>query len=619
VGCSISIGQKGGKAVIMRPDQTANPVSDTQVCVRGRFGYDAVKRATRLGTPLIKRNGGQDTAAWDEAMDFTVARLAQVREAHGPDAIGFLGSPLATNEENYLLGKIARAIVGTNNIDSSTGAVMRAAAETLREAFGSEVLPADGTRIAQSKTILVVADDLDSSHNVFGLRVKDANVRGKAQVVVVSALWGELNDFASVWVQPKPGDEAAVVAAVANAVEGGDASDGRELLDADGQKAFDEAVKILAAAKDEAGQPFSAIVGLPHFGPTDAAAIVGATANIAMSVTGNGAGDTLFIAPQEANGWGARDMGIAPDYLPGNRAIGDASRDEMQRLWGAQVAASAGKTFEEMAAGGIKALVVLNDNPMMLAPDRARSERLLTGLEFMAVIDSVATDTAKRAHAVLPDTGHWAKEGTTTSADRRILRMAQTHEPRGEAQQGWRILSELGRRLSERLNAGEIRISYPNVGEITNEIAQVVPTHAGATWVELDSGMQAHINGAGPKSANRVAVNAPAVNRNGKLTLASSRSYYMSYEAAAIHSPEADKLHREDNVILHPDDAAALGVSVGDVVTLRNERGELRVPVEIRANVQPRMAFLPLYYDGGAVTALFPPDARVTEVDITRA
>ena len=94
--------RQAGKGVIVRPDTTANPVSRDQLCVRGRFGYDAIKNTQRLQTPLIRRNGGQDAATWDEALEFTVARLAQVREEHGPDAIGFLGSPLATNEENYL-------------------------------------------------------------------------------------------------------------------------------------------------------------------------------------------------------------------------------------------------------------------------------------------------------------------------------------------------------------------------------------------------------------------------------------------------------------------------------------------------------------------------------------
>ncbi len=261
VGCSIHLGTQRGRGVIVKPDTHANPVSRDQVCVRGRFHYDAIKPMVRLGRPLIKRNGGQDNSDWHEAMDFTTARLAEVREKHGPDAIGFLASPLATNEENYLLSKIARAIVGTNNIDSSAGPVSRAVAGALRSAFGSEVLPADGSRVAESKTLLIVADDIESSHNVYSLRAKDAVVRGKARLVNVSALWGEINDFAEAWVQPKPGDESAVVAALAAAVAGEDAAAGRGLLSTEMQAAFDKAVAVLQAARTEAGQPFTAIAG----------------------------------------------------------------------------------------------------------------------------------------------------------------------------------------------------------------------------------------------------------------------------------------------------------------------------------------------------------------------
>ncbi|MEX0682312.1 MAG: molybdopterin-dependent oxidoreductase [Dehalococcoidia bacterium] len=621
VGCSISLGTKKGRGVIVRPDATANPVSKDQLCVRGRFHYDAVKPTARLGTPLIKRNGGQDDSNWDEAMEFTVARLAQVREEHGADAIGFLGSPLTSNEENYLLGKIARAIVGTNNIDTSTSAVTRAAANALREAFGSEVLPADATRLAESKTVLVVADDLESSHNVHALRIKDAAVYGKARLVVVSALWGEVNDFAEVWVQPQPGNEAAVLAALAAAVEGGDGSAGRAMLSPEMQAAFDAAVTLLSAAKSEAGQPFSAVYGLSHFGASAAGAITGALANIAIALAGDDAAQALFILPQEANGWGVRDMGASPECFPGHRPASDESaRAEMRRLWGAEVAVGAGLTFDQMTNGAnVKALVVLNDNPLMLAPGRARVQKLLSSLDFLAVIDSLPTDTANLAHAVLPDAGYWAKEGTTTSADRRIMALNQAHELRGEARQGWAILSELGRRLVERLGSGEIRINYANVGEVIDEIAQVVPLHAGATYREMDSGMQQRINGLGPKTANRVAVQAPAASRNGGFTLSTSRSLYMSYEGAAVHSPEADKLHRDDSVLMNPADATTLGVAAGDSVVIRNGAGELRAPVNVTARVQPKMLYLPLYYDGGAVTALFDADSPIASVDVFRA
>jgi predicted molibdopterin-dependent oxidoreductase YjgC len=617
VGCSIHIGSKKGRAVIVRPDSHSNPVSADQVCVRGRFHYDAVKPGTRLGTPLVKRNGGQHTASWDEAMEFTVASLADIREKHGPDAIGFLASPLATNEENYLVSKIARAIVGTNNIDSSAGAVSRAAAGALRRAFGSEVLPADGTRIAQSKTLLVVADDLESSHNIYALRAKDAVVYHKARLVNVSALWSEVNDFAEVWVRPKPGEEAAVVAALAAAMETGeDFASGRNLLDPDGQEAFDRAVAVLHAARDDGGQPFSAICGLSSFGAASWGAIAGSLANIAVSLAGEDAANALFILPQEANVIGMRDTGCSPELLPGYR--GEDGRGDLERLWGAPVPTADGKTLQEMSANGVRALVVMNDNPAMLAPGSV-VEKWIERLDFVAVIDSLATETATGATVVLPDTGYWAKEGTTTSADRRVLRLNQTHEPRGEAEQGWRVLSELGRRLAERFNTGEIRINYGAAAEIMDEMAQVVPLYKNATYREIDSGAQQHFDGFGPTARNRVSVDVPTVSRNGKFALLSSRGLYTSYEAAAVRSPEADRLHREDSLKMHPDDAAALGLAEGDIATIRAGQAELRMPASLTEAVQPKMLWVASYYDGGGPAALFDADANVAFVDVRRA
>jgi predicted molibdopterin-dependent oxidoreductase YjgC len=612
VGCSIHLGTKNGKGVIVKPDTHANPVSRDQVCVRGRFHYDAIKPAQRLSVPMIKRNGGLDSSDWDEAMEFTAARLAQVREKHGPDAIGFLASPLATNEENYLLGKIARAVVGTNNIDSSAGPVARAAAASLVAAFGSEVLPTDGTRVAASKTLLVVADDLESSHNVYSLRAKDAVVRNQARLVVVSSLWGELNDFAEVFVQPKPGDEAAVVAALAEAVAGNDASAGRALVT--DTAAFDKAVEALKGAQAEEGAPFTAIAGLSNFGPAAAGAIVGSLANISISLAGADAAKALLVLPQEANVWGMRDVGGSPDLLPGHRAASDeAARAEVRRVWGAEITAKPGLTFEQMS--GVKALVVLNDNPLMLAPAAK-----LGGLEFIAVIDSVQTDTAKAAHALLQDAGQWAKEGTTVSADRRILRLNQATQPRGDAQQGWRILCELGKRLVERFGTGEIRINYGSAGEIMDEMAQLIPLFRDAGYKQLDSGQQQYIDGLGPKSANRVAVQAARYSNghDGAFTLTSSRGLYTSYEAAAVHAKDADRLHREDSLKMHPDDAVKLGVANGDIVTVKNALGSFAAPVQITAAVQPKMLHLPSYFDGGAPVALFEAGSPVASVEVTR-
>jgi predicted molibdopterin-dependent oxidoreductase YjgC len=293
----------------------------------------------------------------------------------------------------------------------------------------------------------------------------------------------------------------------------------------------------------------------------------------------------------------------------------------MERLWGALVPSAAGLTFDQMTANGkLKALIVMNDNPLMLAPRRSRVRKMLESVDFLAVIDSLPTDTANLAHVVLADVSPWAKEGTTTSADRRVLRLNPATAPPGEARQGWHILSDLGARLAQRLNPGEIRIRYQSAAEIMNEMAQVIPLYANATYREMDSGAQQNIDGLGPKKADRQSVPAVAAPESGRgFRLTASRSLYTSYEGAAIHSPDADKLHREERVALNPSDAPALGIAEGEDVVLRNDRGELRVEAHLTKAIAAGTAHVPLYLYSGAVSELFDSDSAIAAVDISRA
>jgi formate dehydrogenase alpha subunit len=620
VGCSINLGVRKGRGVIVRPDATANPVSHTQLCVRGRFHYDAVEPSRRLSQPLIRRNGGQEAAAWDEALELAAARLTEIRERHGPEAIGFLGSPLATNEENYLLQKIARAVIGTSNVDSSAGPVARAACRSLKQAFGSEVLPADMTRLAQSKTLLVIADDLESSHNVASLRCKDAVVNNGARLVVVSARRGELCDFASGgWLQPRPGEEAAVVAALAGALQGNSDNPG---LSPQVSEALPAAVDILTAAReDEAWRPLSVVQALPHLGPEAAGAVTAAAANMAVAALGDEAARSLFVLPQEANVWGMRDVGAVAEYLPGYRPAGDeSSAKALEQSWGAPVPAAAGLTFEEMLSDGrIKALLVLNDNPLFFAPTEIGLRDRLSSLEFLAVIDSLPTDTAQAAHVVLPDAGAYSKEGTVTSADRRVLRMHAATTPEGDAQPAWRILGELGARLAARLKVGELRLNYASPSEIMDEIAQVVPLYSRATYREMESGAQQPMNGLGPQKAELQAVLAVAAPGGDGFLLTTGRGLYASYDGAALHSPEADKLHREEFVGINPADAHELGIADGQGVTLKADARELTIRAHITDSVQRRTLYVPLYHDGGAVTALFEDAQAIASVRVSAA
>ncbi|HEY8173779.1 MAG TPA: 2Fe-2S iron-sulfur cluster-binding protein, partial [Dehalococcoidia bacterium] len=270
VGCTISIGTRSGRAVIVKPDRL-NPVSADQVCVRGRFHYDAVPDKQRLQRHFVRRGPAgtpQFPAHWEELIEYASSQLKTIIEQHGPTSVAVLGSPFNTNEENYLAQKLARDVIGTPHVDWSGGASDRAAAEAITAAFGTEALPADMINLARSDVVFVIADDLESSHNVAALRIKDAIVGNPAaprdgRLVVISAIGGEMADFAEpyggAWLQPRPRGEAALVAALAKRAAG-DAIVLPEIASGDAEAVL----AALELAKDPK-KTVSIVYGVPSF------------------------------------------------------------------------------------------------------------------------------------------------------------------------------------------------------------------------------------------------------------------------------------------------------------------------------------------------------------------
>ncbi len=432
VGCTIKLGTRSGKGVIVRPDAAGNPVSGTQICVRGRFGYDALKSRDRIQRPTVRQGLVQQPLPWDQAIDAVAGRLAQVRRDHGPSAIAFLGSPLATNEENYLLSKIARAAIGTNNVDSSIGPVAEAVGGVLRAAFGSEVLTADLLGLAQSDIVLTVGIDIEQSHPVAVASGEGRRSHNGARLISVSPVWGELDDFATVRVEPAPGGSAAALAALVARLLADTTIAGRtgglggtpELTAAESgaaATALDEAAALLTEAALNADLKLSIVYAPGHLDSAQAAEETRALANLAMLCREGAAPAALHVLGAEANVVGMRDVGLAPGLLPGyRRADSGPDRSALGEIWHADPPAEAGLSFDDALAaakdGRLKALVVLRDNPMMLAPDTAAVEAALQALDYIVVIDEVATDTAKHAHALLPDVSIYGRDGTITTA-----------------------------------------------------------------------------------------------------------------------------------------------------------------------------------------------------------
>jgi formate dehydrogenase major subunit len=298
VGCTISIGTRNGRAVIVKPDRI-NPGSADQVCVRGRFHYDAVSDKQRLGKHLVRRGPAgtpQFPAHWGELIEHVATQVKDVIAKHGAESVAVLGSPFNTNEENYLAQKLARDVIGTPHVDFSGGAPDRAAAEAIEAAFGTSALPADMSRLGESDLTIVIADDLESSHNVAALRTKDGVVGNPLEprdgrLVLISHMWGELADFTEpyggTWLQPQPGFEPAVADALAKRFAGGSA-DVPALAAGD----LGAAIAALERAKD-ANATVTVLYAVPRFDARAAAEGAKAAANLALALPTSSAGIRL--------------------------------------------------------------------------------------------------------------------------------------------------------------------------------------------------------------------------------------------------------------------------------------------------------------------------------------
>jgi formate dehydrogenase major subunit len=612
VGCSLKMGTRNGKGVIVRPDVAVNDFSRDQICVRGRFHYDEVSDAERLGRPLRRRGGTLTNTTWESALDFAAEAIAAIVKSAGPEAVAFLGSPYATTEENFLLARLAR-LVDSPNIDSSAGPVAGAVAEALNDALGSEALPNDMTDFERATTLVVCAQDVEQTHPVASTRLKDGVVKNGARLIYVSPRWGELCDFAHCWLQCPPGLEAATLLRLAQevvwqsnpppGVEADEAETAAEHHSAlpEGLEGVSELLReqvaglpeeLSAAIKEAAAilvdgraaterGPMAFVLAPPELDSLSAGAQTRALVDLALVTAGPGNGPLwTHILQHQPNVNGMRDAGVLSER--GFAAI-----------------------IDDAAAGKIKALIALRDNPAFGAPGRETVRAGLERLELLAVIDELMTDTAKLATLVLPDVSLWGKDGTIVSADRRLMRQNAAITPVDEARPAWLTLSLLGGKLAEKLGK-ESAWGFGSAAEVMDALAEESPRFAEGPYCENSSGVRQPAQH--PPQARVVPVRPPAKAAGDGLALVTHRGQFTNYEAALLHKPDADRLRREEYALISRTEATHLGAGDFDVARLHGEGGSFEIPLRISDQLQPGCIFVPLYFDGGALMSALPAD-----------
>ncbi len=387
-GCKTTLNVRNNE-ILRGNNRDKTGINGDFLCIKGRYAGDFVHHPERLRQPLLRRNGHLEAATWDAALDFVARRLKEVREKVGADSVGFLGSNRTTNEENYLLQRFARTVIGTNNVDHHRTADYAA----LTAALGG-----DASRYASSRdlltasAILLVGNDPTHNHPLLAANIRTAVRDNGARLYIVNNREIKLRRQAKQFVLVPAGQEATAV---------------ESLLDS------------LRNEKD--------LIVL--FG----AELVGSDVMRLVEFANGLPGTTRYIALGDyCNSHGAADMGLLPDRLPGYGAISDAAaRQKWEQLWKASLPATHGLNAREMLSSGkLRALYVVGSNPVKtygLTPGR----EALGALDLLVVHELFLTETAALADVVLPAASAYEKEGTFTNTCGELQRVKRALEPVG--------------------------------------------------------------------------------------------------------------------------------------------------------------------------------------------
>jgi formate dehydrogenase alpha subunit len=586
-------------------------------------------------------------ATWDEALELTAQELRRLHAAVGPDGLAMFSSAKCTNEENYVLQRLFRAAFGTNNIDHCTRLCHSSSVSAMQRALNTSAASGSMREVeTAADVIFLTGANTTESHPVFGAAIKRAQRRG-AKLIVADTRRIELAQRADLHLQLLPGTDVALYNAMLRHVVHAGLADrafiaGRTHGFADVAAAVEPytleraeqitgvpAADIARAAEWYARGPRTSTLwamGLTqHARGTD---IVTALLNLILATGMIGRwGAAMIPIRGQNNVQGASDMGAIPFVYTDYQPVSDpAVRATFARVWGVSEEALSlrpGLKVTEIAVHGspVRGMYIFGENPLLSDPNLAHAEEWFRQLDFLAVQDLFLTETARYADVVLPGSSFAEKDGTFVNTERRIQRVRAAVPPPGDARRDLEVLVELSERCG-------LRAPYPDAEAVMREIVQVTPSWAGVTYDRLDfAGLQYPVpDAAHPGTPFLFAERFPTA--DGRATLVpveylppselpdeqfpfvmnTGRQLFHWHTGAQTRRAKGlDAREPVPTVELHPEDAAAIGVTDGDEVLVTSRRNVIRIAARISERVQRRQVFVPFHFRDAAANLLTNP------------
>lgn len=503
VGCSFDIWTKGREILKVEPQAEA-PANGISTCLKGKFGWDYVNSEERLTKPLIREGDAFREAEWDEALSLIESKFSQIKNEHGPDALTFISSSKCTNEESYLMQKLARSVIGTNNIDNCSRYCQTPATMGLFRTVGYGGDSGTIKDIEMSELVLIIGSNTSESHPVLSTRVKRAHKLHEQKLIVADIRKHEMAERSDLFIQPESGTDIVWLSAVTNYIIGQGWSDmeflkkrvnGFEEYKANLEKfTLEYAEKTTGISKSELIKIAEMIhaakstvvlwaMGVTqHSGGSDTSTAI---SNLLL-ITGNYGrpGTGSYPLRGHNNVQGASDFGSMPDRLPSYEKITDpAVRAKYEKGWGVKLPEHPGLNNHEMVAGihagNVKAMYLKGEEMGIVDSNINYVHAAYEKLDFFVVQDLFLSKTAEYADVVLPASPSLEKEGTFTNTERRIQRLYQVLDPMGDSKPDWKIIME----IANKLGAGW---DYKHPSDIMAEAAMLAPLFAGVNYERLE-------------------------------------------------------------------------------------------------------------------------------------
>lgn len=653
VGCHLDLHIRNGIVLSVTPGRRGP--GEGKLCIKGWSAHEFIHHPDRLKMPLIKENGTFREATWEEALDLIASRLNEIKTKNGPDSLGFFSSAKATNEDNYMMQKLARAVIGTNNVDHCARLCHASTVTGLVAAFGSGAMTNSQEDVEESDVIFIIGSNTSEQHPLIARRIIKAVKKG-AKLMIADPREIALCEYADIYMQQHPGSDVALLNAMMYVILT-DGLHNQEFIDerTEGFSEFKETVMQYSPKKVEAitGVPEKKVREAAHlYGSADKASIffsmgitqhttgvdnVISTANLAM-LTGNVGKSGTGVNPLRGqnNVQGACDVAALPNYLPGYQSITSPEvRARVKEVWGVEPPLNKGLTLTEMinlCGEDIKGIFVMGENPMISDPDLNHVEKQLKKLDFLVVNDIFMSETAILADVVLPACSFAEKEGTFTATDRRVQRVRKAIEPIGGSMPDWWIIQELGVRLGY-----ERRFNEPS--EIMDELARMTPIYGGITYNRLESedlrwpcrdsgdpGTRILHQGRfsrGKGVFHAIAYCAPAEVPDKEYPYILTTGRLLFHWHTGTMTRRSGTLTDQVNqafMEINPVDAETLGIVDQGKVQVASRRGEIELKAQVTERIKPGTVFIPFHYAEAAVNKLtnnaLDPKAKIPEYKV---